>query len=141
MEAIKKFVNVVVILYLIAATLIYLDVLKIGQDTNPNFNTTFYIIGGVILLLELLVENLYITTLKREHVHGQRKINELKALLYDQKQEMQQYRSGRTPEAQPSNAPLNSSAPGYDRNSIIVKPGFSTGQDPNRPSPKNSDPV
>ncbi len=141
MEAIKKFVNVVVMLYLIAATLIYLDVLKLGQDNNPNFSTTFYLIGGVILLLELLVENLYIATLKREHVHEQRKINELKALLYDQKQEMQQYKSNRTSEAQLGTAPLNSSAPGYDRNPIIVKPGFSTGQDPSRPSPKNSDPI
>lgn len=141
MEAIKKFVNVVVMLYLIAATLIYLDVLKVGQDSNPNFNTTFYIIGGVILLLEMLVENLYITTLKREHVHGQRKVNELKALLYDQKQEMQQYKSGRISDAHPGTAPLNSSAPGYDRNPIIVKPGFSTGQDLNRTSPKNSDPI
>ncbi len=141
MEAIKKFINVLVILYLVAATLIYLDVLKVGQDANPNFNTTFYIIGGVILLLELLVENLYIASLKRDQVHTQHKINELKALLYDQKQEMQQYRSSRTSDTSTGAAPLNSSTPVYDRNTIIVKPGFSSGQDPNRSSPKNSDPI
>ena len=141
MEAIKKFVNVVALLYLVAATLIYLDVLKVGQDSNPNFNTTFYIIGGVILLLELLAENLYIATLKREHVHKDRKVNELKALLYDQKQEMQQYKSSRTSDVQPGTTPLNSSVPNYDRNTIVVKPGFSSGQDPNRSAPRNSDSI
>ncbi len=141
MDAVKKFVNVVVMLYLIAATLIYLDVLKVGQDNNPNFNTTFYLIGGVILLLELLVENLYIATLKREHTHKDRKVNELKALLYDQKQEMQQYKSSRSADVHPGTSPLNSSAPNYDRNTIIVKPGFSSGQDPNRSSSPNSDSI
>ncbi|RDC61454.1 hypothetical protein [Adhaeribacter pallidiroseus] len=141
MDAVKKFVNVVVMLYLIAATLIYLDVLKVGQDTNPNFNTTFYIIGGVILLLELLVENLYIATLKREHTHKDRKVNELKALLYDQKHEMQQYKNSAASNVSPGTTPLNSSASSYDRNTIIVKPGFSSGQDSNRPSSPNSDSI
>lgn len=137
MEAIKKFVNVVALLYLIGATLIYLDVLKVGQDNNPNFTTTLFIVGGAILLLELIVENLYIVSLKREHVHTQHKINELKALLYDQKQEMQQYKSTRTDAsvASPTNLKPNSNpAPtsASDRGKIIITPNPN---DPNRRRP------
>ena len=130
MEAIKKFVNVVAMLYLIAATLIYLDILNVGQDANPNFNTTLLIVGGAILLLELLTENLYITSLKRGHVHTEHKINELKALLYDQKQEMQHYKSSRSTEESINRPPANASSvssPAVDRNTIIVKPGSISG--------------
>src|SRR3712207_1010669 len=93
MEGIKKFVNILVMLYLVAAVLIYLGILNVGQDTTPGFYTTFFLVGGGLMLLELIVENLYIMTLKRGYGHTQQKINELKASLYDHKQEIQALRN------------------------------------------------
>jgi len=92
MEGIKKFINIAVMLYLVAAALIYLGILNVGQNSNPDFYTTFFLVGGVIMLLELIIENLYIMHLKRGHGHTQQKINELKAHLYDHKQELQDIR-------------------------------------------------
>ena len=92
MEGIKKIVNVLVMIYLVAAALIYLKILNVGQDTTPGFYTTFFVVGGILMLLELIVENLYIMTLRRGHLHNQQKINELKASLYDHKQEIQDLR-------------------------------------------------
>jgi len=90
METIKKTVNILVMIYLVLALLIYLDILNIGQNTNPGFYTNFFLAGGLLMLLELVTENIYILFLKRSHVKQyQNKINELKASLYDQKQETQ----------------------------------------------------
>lgn len=140
MEAIKKFVNVLALLYLIGATLIFLDVLKVGQDTNPGFNTFLFTVGGAILLLELLVENLYIAGLKRGHVHTQHKINELKALLYDQKQEMQQYKSTRHDAAATLKSNDSTANPAAERGKIVITPSTnSNSYDPNRRRPDSSD--
>ena len=140
MEAIKKFVNVLALLYLIGATLIFLDVLKVGQDANPGFNTILLTVGGAILLLELIVENLYIASLKRGHVHSQHKINELKALLYDQKQEMQQYKSTRHDAAAAATLKSNDSTsnPAAERGKIIITPSTNS-YDSNRRRPDSSD--
>jgi hypothetical protein len=146
MEAIKKIVNVLAMLYLIGVVLVYLDVLNIGQDSYPNYNTILLLVGGGILLLELIVENLYIASLKRGHVHTQHKINELKALLYDQKQEMQQYKTARTdapvvtPVTSTRPAPDNHPGPSstFERGKIIVTPSSGT-NDPNRRRPDSSD--
>lgn len=89
MEMIKKIVNILVMVYLVLALLLYLDILNIGQQTNPGFYTNFFLAGGLLLLLELIVENIYIMAVKRQHLPYQNKINELKASLYDQKQETQ----------------------------------------------------
>ncbi len=89
METIKKTVNVLVMIYLVLALLIYLDILNIGQQTNPNFYTNFFLAGGLLMLLELITENIYIMLVKRGQLHYQRKINELKASLYDKEQEIQ----------------------------------------------------
>ena len=90
MEMIKKVVNILVMIYLVLALLIYLDILNIGQQTNPDFYTNFFLVGGFIMLLELITENIYIMVLKKSQVQQyQHKINELKASLYDQKQETQ----------------------------------------------------
>jgi hypothetical protein len=92
MEGFKKIVNVLVMLYLVAAALIYLKILNVGQDSNPGFYTNFFLVGGVLMLVELLVENAYIMSLKRGHLQTQQKINELKASLYDHKQEIQDHK-------------------------------------------------
>ena len=90
METVKKTVNILVMIYLVLALLIYLDILNIGQNTNPGFYTNFFLAGGFLMLLELITENIYIMILKRSQVQQyQNKINELKASLYDQKQETQ----------------------------------------------------
>jgi hypothetical protein len=96
MEGLKKIVNVLVMLYLVAAALIYLGILNVGQDSNPGFYTGFFLVGGVLMLVELLVENAYIMSLKRGHLQTQQKINELKASLYDHKQEIQDLRTRQT---------------------------------------------
>ena len=111
MEGIKKFINIVVMLYLVVAALIYLGILNVGQASNPDFYTTFFLVGGAIMLLELIIENLYIMSLKRGQVHTQHKINELKAQLYDHKQELQNIKKRQTEEAvvpKPNVAPTNS---------------------------------
>lgn len=99
MHGIKKIVNIGVMLYLVAAALIYLDILNVGQDTTPGFYTGFFVVGGVLMLLELIVENLYILTLKRSLGQNQQKINELKAMLYDHKQEIQHIRNRQAEES------------------------------------------
>jgi hypothetical protein len=104
MEGIKKIVNILVMLYLVAAVLIYLRILDVGQASNPGFYTGFFLVGGVLMLLELIVENIYIATLKRGHVQTQQKINELKASLYDHKQEIQDIRTRQAEEAAAASA-------------------------------------
>jgi hypothetical protein len=90
METIKKTVNILVMIYLVLALLIYLDILNIGQNTNPGFYTNFFLAGGFLMLLELITENIYIMMLKKSHAKQyQHQINELKANLYDQKKETQ----------------------------------------------------
>lgn len=89
MEKVKNFVNVLVMLYLVLAFLNYLDIINFGQQTNPGFYTNFLLAGGALMLLELIIENIYILQVKRGQLHYQRTINELKAALYDQKQENQ----------------------------------------------------
>ena len=99
MEGIKKIVNILVMLYLVAATLIYLDILNVGQNSNPGFYTGFFVVGGILMLLELIVENLYIASLKRGQGQTLHKINELKASLYDHQQQIQDLRNRQAAEA------------------------------------------
>jgi hypothetical protein len=169
MEGIKKFVNILVMLYLVAAALIYLGILNVGQESNPGFYTTFFLVGGFLMLLELIVENLYIMTLKRGHVHTQQKINELKATLYDHKQEIQDIRNRQAEEAAAipkatttatatvppayttSTAPITAAPTGTEPIPQVVKPVEPAGndnviitpnpgvQDPERRRPDNSD--
>ena len=168
MEGIKKIVNVLVMIYLVAAALIYLKILNVGQDTTPGFYTTFFVVGGILMLLELIVENLYIMTLRRGHLHNQQKINELKASLYDHKQEIQDLRiqhaeaaSAATAAAPPpaatsyttTTAPITAAPTGTepvppvvkpvertDNPHVIITPSPTPGiQDPERRLPENSD--
>ena len=149
MEGIKKFINIVVMLYLVAAALIYLGILNVGQNSNPDFYTVFFLVGGAIMLLELIIENLYIVSLKRGHGHAQQKINELKALLYDHKLELQDIRKRQAedlitarPTAAPQAAPANyaSTSSQYHNNPEPVKP-LPTSNVPLTAAPAGSDPV
>lgn len=106
MEGIKKIVNILVMLYLVAATLIYLGILNVGQDSNPGFYTGFFVVGGILMLLELIVENLYIASLKRGHGQTLHKINELKASLYDNQQQLQDLRNRQAAEAAAAATPV-----------------------------------
>lgn len=145
MGTLKKIVNVIVMLYLVAAVLIYLDVLNVGQDTNSNFYPSFFLAGGIIMLLELIIENLYIVSLRRGHVHTQNKINELKALLYDHKQELQDIRKKKvddhvtvtTVPVEPVVKPVTP-APAPETNVIVPPNSWSGFQQPGQPT-KNTD--
>jgi ABC-type transport system involved in cytochrome bd biosynthesis fused ATPase/permease subunit len=167
MEGIKKIVNVLVMLYLVAGTLIYFKILNVGQDTTPGFYTTFFVVGGILMLLELIVENLYIMTLKRGHMHNQQKINDLKASLYDHKQEIQDLRTQQAESASSAAAAKAARATSYttatapitaaptgtepvppvvkpvertDNPHVIITPSPTPGiQDPERRLPENSD--
>jgi ABC-type transport system involved in cytochrome bd biosynthesis fused ATPase/permease subunit len=167
MEGIKKIVNVLVMLYLVAGTLIYFKILNVGQDTTPGFYTTFFVVGGILMLLELIVENLYIMTLKRGHMHNQQKINDLKASLYDHKQEIQDLRTQQAESATSAAAAKAARATSYttatapitaaptgtepvppvvkpvertDNPHVIITPSPTPGiQDPERRLPENSD--
>ncbi len=144
MGTIKKLVNVVVMLYLIAAVLIYFDVLNVGQNTNPIFYPNFFLAGGIIMLVELITENLYIMTLKRGHVHTQNKINELKALLYDHKQEIQDIRKKKADDhianTSVTSAPVTKPVtPAPDANVIVMPKSWSGIPNPDQPRPHNPD--
>ncbi len=98
MEKIKNFVNILVMIYLVVALLIYLGILNVGQQTRPDFYNNFYLAGGFLMLLELITENIYIMVIKRRQGQYQRKINELKASLYDQEREIQNLRKNQNDE-------------------------------------------
>jgi hypothetical protein len=90
METIKKTVNILIMIYLVLALLVYLGILNIGQETNPNFYTNFFLAGGFLMLLELITENIYIWVIKKHQKQQyQHQINQLKASLYDQEQKIQ----------------------------------------------------
>jgi hypothetical protein len=166
MEGIKKFVNILVMLYLVAAVLIFLRILDLGQDNNPSFYPTLFQVSGILLLLELIVENLYLATLKRGHGQTQQKINELKASLYDHKQEIQELRNRHAEEvaaaAKPApaatsyttaTAPITAAPTGTQpvppvvkpmepaqNPNVIITPSPTPGiQDPERRLPENTD--
>jgi hypothetical protein len=134
MEGIKKIVNILVMLYLVAAALFYLGILDVGQESNPGFYTNFFLAGGVLMLLELIVENLYIMTLRRGHVHTQQKINELKATLYDHKQEIQDIRNRQAEEAAAAEAfPKATTA--------TMPPAYTTTTAPITAAPTGTEPI
>jgi len=149
MEGIKKIMNIVVMVYLVSAALIYLDILNIGQHSNPGFYPTFFLVGGAIMLLELFIENLYILYIKRGFKSSEQKINELKAHLYDHKLEIQDLRKKQTaesiltrPTVIPPAAPINygSSGDQFTHNPQPVKPVPIT-HTPLTAAPIGSDPL
>lgn len=94
MVALKRFVTVVVMVYLLLAVLFFLfpavrtTVAEWGSGYSPtenerNFYQLLAIIGAVVLAAELVVENLDSSVLRRTVKQQDSKINELKAKLYD----------------------------------------------------------
>jgi hypothetical protein len=147
MEGIKKFVNILVMLYLVAAALIYLGILNVGQESNPGFYTTFFLVGGILMLLELIVENLYIASLKRGFGQTQQKINELKANLYDHKQEIQDLRNKHAEElaaataARPVSTTTTTVTPAATTPVTPAAPAYTTTTAPLTAAPTGSEPV
>ena len=122
MGTLKKIVNILVMLYLVVAALIFLDILNVGQSSNPTFYTNFFIAGAALMLLELVVENLYVMSLKRSQGQTQNKINELKASLYDHKQELQEIKTKHAEELAAARA-ANANAPAsYPKAPVQVPP-------------------
>lgn len=94
MKALKVFLNFVSLVYIVFTLLLLTAVLN--ENTIININTeeevlTLYkaivAIGGVILFAKLTVDYLYVADLKHEQHLAQLKINELKADLYEKRQE------------------------------------------------------
>ena len=94
MLALKRIVTVAVMVYLLLALLFILfpavrsSVAGLGGsgslvDDERNFFYVLSIIGAVVLALQLIVENLDSSLLRREVAKQDGKINELKAKLYD----------------------------------------------------------
>ena len=94
MLALKRIVTVAVMVYLLLAVLFFLfpavrsSVAGLNStgslvDDERNFFYVLAIIGAVVLALELVVENLDSSLLRREVGKQDGKINELKAKLYD----------------------------------------------------------
>ncbi|MFD1871946.1 hypothetical protein [Hymenobacter bucti] len=97
MLALKRIVTVAVMVYLVLALLFLMfpavrsSVAGLGGsgslvDDERNFFYILSIIGAVVLALELVVENLDSSLLRREVGKQDGKINELKAKLYDTNQ-------------------------------------------------------
>ncbi|GGK84777.1 hypothetical protein ACD591_13215 [Rufibacter glacialis] len=98
MEALKKILNILVMVYLLVAFLFLLRILSVSKfvalfdlaDDAEFFNRLLWA-GAILLLAELLVENVYIATLKRsleresrQHAELRTKHTQLKAKHYDQ---------------------------------------------------------
>ncbi|WP_170214099.1 hypothetical protein [Hymenobacter nivis] len=101
MVALKRFVSVVVLVYLLLALLFLLvpavqrSVSGLGSAADEltrdrNFFQLLATIGAVVLAVQLLVESLDSSLLRRTVAKQDGRINELKANLYDQQQANQQ---------------------------------------------------
>jgi amino acid transporter len=92
MEILRKFVNILVLLFLIFTMLVLLNIISTEylDSTLTNFNpenffkTVFGIAGGILLLL-LIISNMSLLALKRSNSVLNNRVNELKANLYDKK--------------------------------------------------------
>ena len=94
MLVLKRLVTVLVMVYLLLVLLLVLSpgsrdgLMSVAAGGNPtNFYYGLFLIGGVLLLLQLLTENLDSVLLRRDVASREGKINELKARLYDQQLE------------------------------------------------------
>ncbi|MBC6608926.1 hypothetical protein H8B13_19050 [Hymenobacter sp. BT188] len=97
MLAFKRLVNVVVMVYLLLALLFILmpasrDFMMSSMGLSGDlglatFYNTMFVIGAILLALELIVENLYNVALQRDLSRQAGKVNELKARLYDHQME------------------------------------------------------
>ncbi|NML66724.1 hypothetical protein HHL22_16065 [Hymenobacter sp. RP-2-7] len=94
MLALKRFVTIVVMVYLLLAVLFFLfpavrtSVAELGSGYSPtenerNFYQLLALIGAVIMAVQLVVENIDSSVLRRTLSKQDSKVNELKAKLYD----------------------------------------------------------
>jgi len=97
MLALKRIVTVVVMVYLLLALLFILapavrsTVTGMGSglsviEQERQFFYVMFVIGAIVLTLQLITENLDSTLLRRAVSQHEGKINELKAKLYDTQQ-------------------------------------------------------
>lgn len=97
MLALKRVVTIAVVVYLLLALLFLLfpavrtSVAELGSGVTPTENERnfFYVlsfIGVVVLALQLVIENLDSSVLRRTVSKQDSRINELKANLYDSQQ-------------------------------------------------------
>ena len=121
MEALRKFTNILVLLFLICAVLVLLNIISteyldatFTSFSPENYYKTIFGIAAGFLLVYLLVSNMSILKLKKDKVVLNNRINELKANLYDKKEEItrQQTRDNRpaapqTPKVDPIFPPDN----------------------------------
>ncbi len=94
MLALKRLVTILVMIFLVLALLVLLlpsvQTSFVGMAGSPQALYYSLLVAAVILLgLHLVTENLDSTLLRREVAGYERKINELKARLYDQQLEQQ----------------------------------------------------
>jgi len=97
MLALKRIVTVAVMIYLLLALLFILapavrsSVMGMGSglsviEQERQFFYVMFVIGAVVMALQLLTENLDSVLLRRSVTQHESKINELKAKLYDTQQ-------------------------------------------------------
>ncbi|QDA59652.1 hypothetical protein [Hymenobacter jejuensis] len=98
MLALKRLVTILVMVYLLLALLLILSppvrdtfVSTFGLNGDlATFYNTLFVIGAVLLGLQLITENIDSVMLRREIAAHQGKVNELKARLYDQQMEQRE---------------------------------------------------
>lgn len=104
MEALRKFANIIVLLFLIFTMLVLLNVISteyldatFTSFSPENYYKTLFAIAAAFLLVYLLVSNMSLLALKKERNVLNNRINELKAKMYDHKEEIvrQQTRESR----------------------------------------------
>lgn len=92
MEALRKILNILVLLFIVFAVLVLVDIISLEyldatltRFSPENFLKAVFGIGAGLLLVQLIVSNLNVLALKRERTLLSNRINELKANLYDKK--------------------------------------------------------
>ncbi|MCC2546188.1 hypothetical protein LJY25_07005 [Hymenobacter sp. BT175] len=134
MLVLKRFVNILSMVYLLLALLFIVspgsrDALMstFGMSGRlESFYYTLFLVGAVLLALQLLTENLHHMTLSREMARHEGKVNELKARLYDHQMEQRdrdlQTRSVAPPVTQPVAAPASRVVPAPQPTAPPVQP-------------------
>ena len=98
MLTLKRIVTVAVMVYLLLALLFILapsvrsSVMGLSDSLSDlgkerNFFYVMFVVGAIVLALQLVVENLDSLTLRRTVTKHESKINELKAKIYDNQQQ------------------------------------------------------
>lgn len=122
MLVLKRLVTILVMVYVLLALLLVLSpgsrdglmAVTAGTGNAVGFYYVLFVVGAVLLTLQLITENLDSTLLRRDISAREGKINELKARLYDQQMEQRGAAPGATrtgttvhPEGYVPPAPLN----------------------------------